>query len=93
MTCPIVFAAYELWFKQILYEVDSVRNILNDQRVDESRMLLIITRLNRVNLIMKVSERLFLLSKLFWGFAFIIYIFLFKGKNIVDFKLDFKNIF
>lgn len=49
-----MFVAYELWFKQILYEVDSVRNILNDQRVDESRMLLIITRLNRVNMIMKV---------------------------------------
>ncbi|XP_067943887.1 tryptophan 2,3-dioxygenase-like [Watersipora subatra] len=50
----VTHQAFELWFKQILYELDSVKAMLNEQRVDERMMLLIITRLNRVNVIMKL---------------------------------------
>ncbi|XP_070553708.1 tryptophan 2,3-dioxygenase-like isoform X2 [Ptychodera flava] len=49
-----VHQVYELWFKQILAEVDSVRLILDADFVDERDMLAIITRLNRVVHIMKI---------------------------------------
>ena len=75
----IYIAAYELWFKQIIYELDSVRRLfntevedfnrsdpcsegssykkenLNCQRLDESRTLEILKRLNRIVLILKVG--------------------------------------
>ena len=87
------FSAYELWFKQILYEVDSVREIfMGDEKLhsiaeesmsngsedldldrmnlakdfnegpkygnlDERRMLEIMNRMNRVVMILKVSNR------------------------------------
>ncbi|KAF6027238.1 TDO2 [Bugula neritina] len=50
----VTHQAYELWFKQILYEVDSIRDILNNNIVDERMMLMIVTQLNRVNMIMKL---------------------------------------
>ncbi|XP_074651852.1 tryptophan 2,3-dioxygenase-like [Tubulanus polymorphus] len=50
----ITHQAYELWFKQILLEVDSVRGIFSKIPLEESNMLVIINRLNRVNLILKL---------------------------------------
>lgn len=50
----VTHQAYELWFKQIIKEVDSVKNILSSTVVDEDKMLIVITRLNRVNLIVKL---------------------------------------
>lgn len=55
----ITHQAYELWFKQIIYELDSVRSLL--QRRDaaagcssESNNLLVTSRLSRITLIWKV---------------------------------------
>ncbi|XP_011308765.1 tryptophan 2,3-dioxygenase [Fopius arisanus] len=68
----ITHQAYELWFKQIIYELDSVRGLFstekdptsngpdgiselaNYQRLDESRTLEILKRLNRIVLILKL---------------------------------------
>lgn len=76
----ITHQAYELWFKQIIYELDSVRVLFNSdphgydslngtsnnhaavqknrlpQVLNESRTLEILKRLNRIVLILKVSE-------------------------------------
>lgn len=51
----ITHQAYELWFKQIIYELDSVRALL--QRRDggsESNNLVVTSRLSRITLIWKV---------------------------------------
>ncbi|XP_050417225.1 tryptophan 2,3-dioxygenase [Patella vulgata] len=50
----ITHQAYELWFKQILFEIDSVREVFKAPRLDESKTLLIVNRLNRVVLILKL---------------------------------------
>lgn len=53
----ITHQAYELWFKQILFELDSIRDLFNADIIEESRMLEILKRLNRIVLILKVGER------------------------------------
>lgn len=50
----ITHQAYELWFKQILFEVDSVRNLFSQPYLDESKMLQILNQLGRVVLILKL---------------------------------------
>jgi len=52
----VTHQAYELWFKQVLYELDAVRNCFMDVQgvVDEARMLEVIRRLQRVAMIMKL---------------------------------------
>lgn len=50
----VTHQAYELWFKQILYEVDSVRELFMNPPLDESKTLIIVNRLNRVVLILKL---------------------------------------
>lgn len=50
----ITHQAYELWFKQIIYELDSVRDLFNTSEMDESKMLLILNRMNRIVLILKL---------------------------------------
>lgn len=47
--------AYELWFKQIIFEFDSIRDMLNAEVIDETKTLEIVKRLNRVVLILKVN--------------------------------------
>ncbi|XP_057662899.1 tryptophan 2,3-dioxygenase [Diorhabda carinulata] len=49
----ITHQAYELWFKQVIWELDSIRKIFSSI-VDESQTLDIVKRLNRVVLILKV---------------------------------------
>lgn len=44
----IVHQVYELWFKQILTEVDSIVTIFSQARVDERQMDLIVARLQRI---------------------------------------------
>jgi tryptophan 2,3-dioxygenase len=44
----IVHQAYELWFKQILWELDAVCEALRHDRVDEMEMLRIAARLERI---------------------------------------------
>nr|Q2LD53.1 RecName: Full=Tryptophan 2,3-dioxygenase; Short=TDO; AltName: Full=Tryptamin 2,3-dioxygenase; AltName: Full=Tryptophan oxygenase; Short=TO; Short=TRPO; AltName: Full=Tryptophan pyrrolase; AltName: Full=Tryptophanase [Mayetiola destructor]ABC69733.1 vermilion [Mayetiola destructor] len=50
----ITHQAYELWFKQIIYELDSIRDLFNTITVDESRTLDILKRLNRIVMILKL---------------------------------------
>lgn len=44
----ITHQTYELWFKQIIFELDSVRELLNNDLVDEANMLKISSRLDRI---------------------------------------------
>ncbi|XP_007671249.1 tryptophan 2,3-dioxygenase isoform X1 [Ornithorhynchus anatinus] len=51
----ITHQAYELWFKQILWELDSVREIFQNGHVrDERNMLKVVTRMHRVSVILKL---------------------------------------
>lgn len=50
-----LYLAYELWFKQIIFELDSIRDLFNTSSVDESRTLEILKRLNRIAMILKVN--------------------------------------
>ncbi|KAJ2941132.1 hypothetical protein O0L34_g10367 [Tuta absoluta] len=50
----VTHQAYELWFKQIIFEVDSVRSLLKVMPLDESHTMEIIKRLSRVVLILKL---------------------------------------
>ncbi|KAG5863779.1 Tryptophan 2, partial [Gonioctena quinquepunctata] len=49
----ITHQAYELWFKQIIWELDSIRRMFTEI-LEESQTLEILRRLNRVVLILKV---------------------------------------
>lgn len=49
------FSAYELWFKQIIFELDSLRNLFNRENIQESNTLEMLKRLNRIVLILNVS--------------------------------------
>lgn len=50
----IVHQTYELWFKQILTEIDSVLKIFEQPKVDESALGTVIARLGRVTEIQRV---------------------------------------
>ena len=50
----IVHQAYELWFKQILWELDEVARLLAPERVAETAMLRIVARLDRITEIQKL---------------------------------------
>lgn len=47
----IVHQAYELWFKLILFELDSVIRIFDAERIDEKQMGTVIARLDRIHTI------------------------------------------
>lgn len=49
------YAAYELWFKQIIFELDSIRELFGSETIEESRTLEILKRLNRIVQILKVD--------------------------------------
>ncbi|XP_048827040.1 tryptophan 2,3-dioxygenase A isoform X2 [Brienomyrus brachyistius] len=51
----VTHQAYELWFKQILWELDSVRDIFISGHVrDERNMLKVVTRMNRIVMIFRL---------------------------------------
>ncbi len=50
----IVHQAYELWFKQILHEIDSVNTMFRDDVVDEKSIGIAVSRLHRVTEIQKL---------------------------------------
>lgn len=50
----VTHQAYELWFKQIIYELDSIREMLDEEKIEESKTLEILKRLNRIVLILKL---------------------------------------
>lgn len=51
----VTHQAYELWFKQIIFELDSLRELFNRENIEESNTLEILKRLNRIVLILNVS--------------------------------------
>jgi tryptophan 2,3-dioxygenase len=51
MLFVIVHQAYELWFKQIIWEIDSILDIFGQEVVDETAMGTVIARLRRVRAI------------------------------------------
>lgn len=50
----VVHQTYELWFKQLIFEIDSIRGLLEKPIVDERCLLVIVQRLQRINLIWKL---------------------------------------
>ncbi|XP_064200543.1 tryptophan 2,3-dioxygenase A-like [Anguilla rostrata] len=51
----VTHQAYELWFKQILWELDSIRDIFISGHVrDERNMLKVVTRLHRITMIFRL---------------------------------------
>jgi tryptophan 2,3-dioxygenase len=50
----IVHQAYELWFKQIIFELDSVIDMFNDDIVDEKNIGVAISRLHRITEIQRI---------------------------------------
>lgn len=50
----VVHQVYELWFKQIIWEIDSVRRLFSEDKIDEKWMDLINHRLQRVTEIQKL---------------------------------------
>ncbi|KAI1887459.1 hypothetical protein AGOR_G00190520 [Albula goreensis] len=51
----VTHQAYELWFKQILWELDSVREIfINDHVRDERNMLKVVSRIHRITMIFRL---------------------------------------
>ncbi len=50
----IVHQTYELWFKQIIHELDSVIKIFNEKTIAESDISLVVNRLNRIIEIQKI---------------------------------------
>lgn len=50
----IVHQAYELWFKQIIHELDSVRDIFNTDCVEEKFLGVVVSRLSRTIEILKL---------------------------------------
>lgn len=50
----IVHQVYELWFKQILYEMDSIINIFHQKYVDERNVGIAVRRLHRIAEIQKL---------------------------------------
>ncbi|XP_071786743.1 tryptophan 2,3-dioxygenase-like [Asterias amurensis] len=51
----VVHQVYELWFKQMLYEIDSVRSLLSEVPFDERKQLVINQRMGRVVGIAKIQ--------------------------------------
>ncbi|TRY95359.1 hypothetical protein DNTS_002844 [Danionella cerebrum] len=51
----VTHQAYELWFKQILWELDSVRDLFIKKHVrDERNMLKVVSRIHRITMIFKL---------------------------------------
>ncbi|SVC73781.1 uncharacterized protein METZ01_LOCUS326635, partial [marine metagenome] len=50
----ITHQTYELWFKQILYELDSVLNLFQKKSINERRMGIIVSQLERIIVIQKI---------------------------------------
>ncbi len=48
----IIHQTYELWFKQILHELDSAVDLFKEKKIDEDNVGVIVGRMDRVNKIM-----------------------------------------
>ena len=50
----IIHQTYELWFKQIIHEINSIMDLFKKQQIDEENVGLIVGRIGRVNKILEV---------------------------------------
>ena len=50
----IIHQTYELWFKQIIHEVDSVMFLLSQDKIDEENVGVVVGRFDRVNKILDI---------------------------------------
>ena len=50
----IIHQSYELWFKQIIYELDSIINLFSSNYVQEQNLGIVISRINRIIEIQKL---------------------------------------
>ena len=50
----ITHQAYELWFKQIIHELDSVMNLFQNSYIEERNLSIILNRLDRVSMIQEL---------------------------------------
>ena len=48
----IIHQTYELWFKQMLHEIDSVMDLFRKDKINESNVGIVVRRMDRVNKIM-----------------------------------------
>ncbi len=53
----ITHQTYELWFKQMIHELDSVISVFSAERVDEKLMNLVISRMGRIVEILKLLNQ------------------------------------
>ena len=51
----VIHQIYELWFKQIIHEIDSIIYYFNNPRIDETNINTIVGRLNRIHDIQKIA--------------------------------------
>ena len=50
----IIHQTYELWFKQIIHEINSVMDLFKDEKIDEKNVGVVVSRMDRVNKIMSI---------------------------------------
>jgi tryptophan 2,3-dioxygenase len=50
----IIHQAYELWFKQIIFELESAQNLLNKDYLPDNQLNVIVERFNRVSQILQL---------------------------------------
>ena len=50
----ITHQAYELWFKQIIHEIDSIIDIFKVKYIEENNLSIIVKRLNRISMIQEL---------------------------------------
>lgn len=50
----IIHQTYELWFKQIIHEIESVMDLFKKDKIDEENVGLIVSRIERVNKILQI---------------------------------------
>ena len=48
----IIHQTYELWFKQIIHEINSVVDLFKDKKIDEKNVGVVVLWMDRVNKIM-----------------------------------------
>lgn len=50
----IIHQTYELWFKQIIHEIDSIMDLFKQEKINEENIGIIVSRIERVNKILHV---------------------------------------
>ena len=50
----IIHQAYELWFKQIIHEIKSVKDTIKDEKIDEKEIIKVVKRTDRIKEILNL---------------------------------------